>query len=130
MFISDIELYLQCIFTQLDLLQQWVQQQQELCDKAAEQAHLQQQQQQKQAGGSRGNSSNPPEVPLPPIVANVAALVSATPIQTMAQAALRWVVVDTQPEAAAAPIHWYLLQSLSWCSISSLKHGFLSMGCL
>jgi hypothetical protein len=89
-FISDIELYLQCIFTQLDLLQQWVQRQQELCDKATEQAALQQQQQQK-AGGTRGTSSNPPEVGLPPFVANVAALVSATPIQTMAQAALRWV---------------------------------------
>lgn len=88
MFISDIELYLQCIFTQLDLLQQWVQRQQELRDRAAEQAQQQQQQQQK-AGGSRGTSSNPPEVPLPPFVVNVAALVSATPIQTMAQAALR-----------------------------------------
>jgi hypothetical protein len=88
-FVSDIELYLQCIFTQLDLLQQWVQQQQEVCEKAAEQAAAQQQQQKSSAGSRSSSSSNPPEVQLPPFVANVAALVSATPIQTMAQAALK-----------------------------------------
>jgi hypothetical protein len=84
-----MELYLQCIFTQLDLLQHWVQQQQETCDRAAEQQQQQQQQQQQKAGGSRGGSSNPPEVQLPPFVANVASLVAAVPIQTMAQAALK-----------------------------------------
>lgn len=84
-----MELYLQCIFTQLDLLQHWVQQQQEQCDKAAEQAAQQQAQQQQQKSGSRGGSSNPAEVQLPPFVANVSALVLAVPIQTMAQAALK-----------------------------------------
>lgn len=92
-FINDIELYLQCIFTQLDLLQQWVQKQQEICDKAAEQAAQQQQQQaaqQKGGASSRSNnSSNTPEVQLAPFVANVAELVSTIPIQTMAQAALK-----------------------------------------
>jgi hypothetical protein len=86
-FVPDIELYLQCIFSQLDLLKQWVQQQQELCDKASEQVQLQQQQ--KSSSGKSSNSSNPTEVQLPPFVANVAALVSAVPIQTMAQAALK-----------------------------------------
>lgn len=36
--IADIELYVQCIFTQLDLLQNWVQEQQQLYEKAAERA--------------------------------------------------------------------------------------------
>jgi hypothetical protein len=88
-FISDMELYLQCIFTHLDLLQHWVQQHQETCDRAAEQQQQQQQQQHQKGGGSRGGSSNPPEVQLPPVVANVASLVAAVPIQTMAQAALK-----------------------------------------
>lgn len=88
MFVPDTELYLQCIFTQLDLLQQWVQQQQELCDKAGDQLQLQQQQK-SSSGRSSNSSGNPSEVQLPPFVANVAALVSAVPIKTMAQAALK-----------------------------------------
>ena len=85
-FISDMELYLQCIFTQLDLLQQWVQTQQEASERAAEQSA---QQQQRMPGGSRGSNSNTAEVQLPVFVANVAELVKAVPIQTMAQAALK-----------------------------------------
>lgn len=36
--VENIELYVHCIFTQLDLLQQWVTEQQEACEKAAERA--------------------------------------------------------------------------------------------
>jgi hypothetical protein len=39
--INDIELYLQCIFTQLDLLQRWVQEQQAAFDKQAADAAAQ-----------------------------------------------------------------------------------------
>lgn len=89
MFISEMELYLQCIFTQLDLLQQWVQKQQQAFERAADQSA--QLQQKSSSSGSRGSSSsgNTPEVQLPALVINVAALVAAVPIQTMAQAALK-----------------------------------------
>jgi hypothetical protein len=39
--IDEIELYLQCIFTQLDLLQRWVQEQQALCERQAADAAAQ-----------------------------------------------------------------------------------------
>lgn len=90
-FVQDIALYVQCLFTQLDLLQHWVQQQQELCDRAAEQLAQQQHQQQKASGGSRGGSTGVPEVQLTQYVAQVAALMAAVPLQTRAQAALRCV---------------------------------------
>jgi hypothetical protein len=95
-YVMDIEVYLQCLFTQLDLLQQWVGQQLALAERAAAEAALQQAQQAQRASGpasapgsgSRG-ASNPPEAPLPPFVARVASVVGCVPIQTMAQAALK-----------------------------------------
>eukprot|EP00775_Hariotina_reticulata_P013107 gene13107-13235_t len=89
--VSDIELYLQCIFTQLDLLSTWVNEQQEL----HEQREVESQQRAAAAAGngtngSRGSSKPSPQLPqLPSFVANVSSLVTGVPLQTMAQAALR-----------------------------------------
>jgi hypothetical protein len=93
----DIEVYLQCLFTQLDLLQQWVVGQMELAEKLADKAAEAAAQQQRSASGASNASSgsraesNPPDAVLPAFVANVASVVSCVPIQTMAQAALKWV---------------------------------------
>lgn len=143
---DNIELYVHCIFNQLDLLKQWVQEQQDACERAAERA-AQQAAQQAAASGEftgfirilmvvtwralvallcimlpmcsvvlaeafwlscahlsettlllfllfdAGNSrsvSKTPEPQLPTFVANVSLLVNAVPIQTMAEAALRY----------------------------------------
>eukprot|EP00878_Enallax_costatus_P022474 GHUV01023843.1.p1 GENE.GHUV01023843.1~~GHUV01023843.1.p1 ORF type:complete len:1333 (+),score=447.74 GHUV01023843.1:514-3999(+) len=86
--VENIELYVHCIFTQLDLLQQWVTEQQEACEKAAERA----QQAAAQQAAAAGNGRAVPKIPepqLPAFVSNVATLVNAVPIQTMAEAALR-----------------------------------------
>eukprot|EP00883_Tetradesmus_obliquus_P008640 jgi/Sobl393_1/19368/SZX76090.1 len=83
--IDEIELYLQCIFGQLDLLQRWVQEQQAAAEKQAADAAAQA----AAAGGNR--QAQPPvvDVALPPFVANVASILTAIPIETRAQAALR-----------------------------------------
>eukprot|EP00879_Flechtneria_rotunda_P008531 GHRR01008938.1.p1 GENE.GHRR01008938.1~~GHRR01008938.1.p1 ORF type:complete len:1480 (+),score=620.50 GHRR01008938.1:516-4442(+) len=83
--IPDMELYVHCTFTQLDLLKQWMQEQQELADKAAEAATTRQ----TIGAGNRSGLTSSPEPQLSVFAANVQQLVSAIPIQTMAQAALR-----------------------------------------